>query len=572
MTILGIHWGHDASVCLINNNKIIYNVAEERLNNIKHVSSLPVNSLDLCFKTTRIDPSDIDYVAVGNFGNIDLIKTLFSSNNTEILNSQINPNINNNIRKILGKLVGYLTVYEKSGIPSYQKTYPLKKDAKILQIEHHLAHASSAYFTSGFNKCLIITADGIGDMLSVTISLAENGNIKPILKIGREGSLGFFYSIVTEALGWEINEGEGKTMGLAPYGNTKKTKGVLDFITPIYRNGKLIKSNNIGFASHAQIGGKVVWHFTETETVKKLIKKYGKEDIAAEAQRVIEEQMLELVVPWIKKLKIEKLVGAGGIFLNVKMNQKIWETGLLKDFFVYPDAGDGGIAIGAALFVNNYVSKSFKMNHINGTYWGTEYNKEQIEKMLKSTKINYKKYKNSDELIKKASESLAEGKIIGWFQGKMESGPRALGNRSILMDPRKAKNKNLINAKVKFREEFRPFCPSMTPEAAKKYLINPVSSEFMAISFNVPEERKKDIPAVVHIDGTTRPQVVAEKMNPLYFKLITEFGKITGVPVLLNTSFNIKGQPIVENPLDAIRCFYTGGLDCLFIGNFMIKK
>ncbi len=577
MYILGIHHGHDASVALIKDGKVIFYIQEERLAAIKHYANLPVRALDLCFKTTGIHPKDIDFVVVPGLGRIVEINRLLNISETVRYDdtSSDSTRFADWIRRIALELNGYfhyLNPLDTFGFPVYRSTYSLKASTKLYQINHHLCHAASAYYTSGFDRCLTVTSDGSGDALSATIWMAENGKLTPLTKIGRNGSLGFFYNIVTEALGWQIGEGEGKVMGLAPYGNTKKTKGVLEFITPHFHDGKLVKPRHFGFPSYWRADGLFHWHFSQSEIVKKLIDTYGRENIAAEAQRVLEEQMLNFVIPWIKRTGAENLAAAGGVFLNVKMNQRIWETNFLKKLYVYPDSGDAGLSVGAALYLHHRLDHKYIPSKIMHTYWGPEYSDAVIEKTLKTRNLTYVKYKNIKQLIKNTASWLADGKIIGWFQGKMEAGPRALGNRSILMDPRKAENKDIINSRVKYREAFRPFCPSLLDTAAKKYLVNPVSPEFMIISFDVPKDKIKEIPAVVHVDGTARPQVVTKRLNPLYYQLIQEFGKITGVPVLLNTSFNIRGQPIVCTPADAIKCFYDTGLDYLILGRYLLKK
>lgn len=581
MKILSFHAGHDSTVCLIDNGKIVANIQEERVNHIKHCVSLPVDGLDLLLKSTCVNLKEIDIVGIPSLVRMPILDLLFGKLQAKTFRtnkgiSKTKDIIRENFVRSVINLVS-IGIRGKVSFPSYQQTYKLKKNVPIYYVDHHTSHAASAYYTSGFDKCLVITADGQGDYLSTTAYLAENGRLSPLIKISREGSLGFFYGIVTEGLGWQIGEGEGKTMGLAPYGNYDKVKGKLDFITPIYQDGKLIRGRMYGLLQGWETNGVLHIHFPQSSKVKDLIEKYGRENVAAEAQRVLEEQMLSFVVPWIKKTKVTKMAAAGGVFLNVKMNQRIWETGLLKDLYIYPDAGDGGISVGAALYIYNnlfdHSKEKYAPKRINNLYLGPQYSNEYIEKVFKIRNLKYKKLKSEEELVKTCARHLAKNKIVGWFQGKMESGPRALGNRSILMSPTRLENKDIINARVKYRESFRPFCPSMTKDAIDKYLINPTPlPDFMIISFNIYPEKIKDIPAVVHVDKTARPQLVTKKSNPLYHKLIKEFGKLKGVEVLLNTSFNIKGQPIVCSPEDAIKCFYDTGIDYLFIGNFMLQK
>ena len=407
----------------------------------------------------------------------------------------------------------------------------------------------------------------------MTVWIGEQGNLSPRMKVGNNGSLGLFYSLVTEALGWWIGDGEGKTMGLAPYGNTKKTGGVLDKWRPHYEEGILKKGVNFGaVGAWSNPAGTIHWHMREVREVKKLVDRYGAENIAAEAQKVLEEEMVPLIISWLNKEKTRNLAVSGGVFLNVKLNQRLCESRAMNRFHVYPDAGDGGLSAGAALYSYYRLRKGKYNSIIKSVYWGKGYSDDYIENLLKTRRLKYRKQSESD-LYKIVARKLTENKIIGWFNGKMETGPRALGNRSILMDPRRAINKDIINQTVKYREAFRPFCPSMTLAAAKKYLVNYINNAyFMVISFNVTKEAKKDIPAVVHVDGTARPQIVTEETNKPFYYLIKEFGNLTGVEALLNTSFNVKGEPIVSSPSDALKCFIDTGMDYLVLGNFIISK
>lgn len=575
MYILGIYNGHDSSTALVKDGEVIVNFQEERLTRIKHYAGLPVGSVEKCLQYAGISSKEIDYVAVPRLRKTPDIDSLFGNPKSGFLETdeEGSNNASSILRKLLVSLASIVNVGNQFGLPIYAKTYPLSNKSKIIHLDHHLSHAASAYYGSGFNECLVVTADGAGDALSTTVWLGENFKLKPLLRVGRNGSLGFFYNVVTEALGWQVSEGEGKTMGLAPYGNTDKTRGVLDFCLPIYKDGKLQKPHNFGFPKLWIQGGTYHWHFQDTDIVKKLIDKYGRENIAAEAQRCLEDQTINLLKFYIEGLNVKKLAAAGGVFLNVKMNQRIQETFAIDDFFVYPDPGDAGAPVGAALYV--YFNQQRRIpkppKQIENIYWGSEYTNDEIQNFLDLQKLRYKKLSRK-KLIEKVAKLLSQQKIIGWFQGRMETGPRALGGRSILMDPRRAENKEIINKRVKFRESFRPFTPSLLDFAADSFINNSKKAPFMIVSYDVNPNKRDIIPAVVHVDGTLRPQVLERKHNPLYYDLIREFGKITGVPVLLNTSFNIRGEPIVESPRDALKCFFDTGLDYLAIGNFLVSK
>lgn len=573
--ILGIHVGHDSSVALVKNGRIVAAAAEERFTGLKHYSLLPVRALEYCLNKERIKIENISKIIIPSVGRQEDIEVLLGRLKQGTVRREIpekDKSLLDFFRFTMVDLFRHLNIWTPLVPPSYVKTYEYPLEKQLLYIEHHLAHAASAYYTSGFNeKTLVITSDGSGDGLSTTVWVGEKGKLTPRLKVGREGSLGAFYGLVTESLGWWVGDGEGKTMGLAPYGSFKKTKGILNQFLPIYEDGKLKKGYNWGFPGIWMDMGGAHFHFSDTPKIIKLLKKYKKEDIAAEAQRVLEDQLINFIKYWIKKEQVKYLVTAGGVFLNVKANQRIWELGLLKDYHIYADAGDGGISAGAALY-GYFKDSSDKIPKLSDVYFGPSFTNNEIEEVLKIRQIKYK-YLNNKELVKKTAKLLADNKIIGWFQGRMEAGPRALGNRSILMDPRKEKNKNIINSRVKYREPFRPFCPSTIDKYAKDYFKNlSPNPSYMIISFDVADDKKIEIPSVTHVDGTARPQVLKRKDNPLFYDLIEEFGKISGVPVLLNTSFNIRGKPVVLSPEEAIQCFYNTGLDFLVLGNFLISK
>ncbi len=411
--------------------------------------------------------------------------------------------------------------------------------------------------------------DGAGDGFSTCIWRGEGGNIEPLLKLGTNASMGWFYSNVTEALGWYHGDGEGKTMGLAPYGDFKKVKGLLDRFYPKYENGDVVEPYNYGRRYFWNENGAQQWHFDDAYPLKKLADKHGCEHIASEAQRVLEEQSFRMIFPWLEKEKTHNLLCAGGIFLNVKLNQRIWESGKVKNHHIYPNAGDSGLAVGAGLYAYYHENKNAKIFPIEDLYWGPDYSNEEIEKILKFRNLEYKRV---DEVERFAAAKLAEGKIVSWLQGRMESGPRALGNRSILMSANKPENKDIINERVKFREAFRPFCPSILWEKKEEYLQHSRDEFFMITSFTCKEQKRTRVPAVVHADQTMRPQTVKKSFNERYWDLINEFGRLTGEYCLLNTSFNIKNEPIVNHPREAIRCFYDNGLDYLILNDFVLSK
>lgn len=574
MYILGIHLGHDSSVALLKDGEVLAAAAEERFTHLKHYSLTPIRALDFVLKKAKISMKEVDLVVIPAMTTLPELKVLLNLEEKTLLFPQgenVKKDLLYFVKFLLIKVIQFLRQTTEIQLPVYIKNFDAGKK-EIVNIEHHLAHAASAYYSSGFTeKTLVFTADGAGDGLSLTLWLGENNRLQPLYKVGRNGSLGAFYSTVTEALGWMVGDGEGKTMGLAPYGNYKKLKGKLDFIRPHFENGYLAKKYNWGWPGIFFDSGTEHWHFDKALEVKKLIQKYGEENVAAECQRVLEEEIIFLLKMWLQKTGAKYLAAAGGVLLNVKVNQKILSSCDLENFYVFPDAGDSGIAVGAALY--GYFLKNPRIipKKINSVYWGPEYSDSQIKKILDIRRIKYQKL-DKFKLTKIVANLLSKNYIVGWFQGAMEMGPRALGNRSILMDPRYAENKDIINKTVKYRESFRPFCPSILDTAAEDYLETLKDAPFMIIADHVKKNKTKHIPAVVHVDGTVRPQIVFRQQNPLFYELLSNFGSITGVPVLLNTSFNIRGEPIVATPEDAIKCFFDTGMDFLSMGSFLISK
>lgn len=561
MYILGIHIGHDAGAALVREGRVVAAVNEERFNKIKHYAELPWASVRYCLKEAGIDSTEVDVVAVPTVLKVPELEFLFGLKGHPITRKRTAQAVTF-FRSILGR--------SNHALPTYRQPFRLGPNTEIVQVEHHLAHAASAYYTSGFDdKTLIVTTDGIGDGVSTAVWQGEKGKITPLVKSGAEGSLGWFYGAVTEGLGWWVGDGEGKTMGLAPYGDHRKANGVLDSLLPRYQNGELVRPHDFGPPGYWLEAGTYQWHLQDSEPVRELILRHGREHIAAEAQRLLEEEMLSLIFSWLERERTAYLACAGGVFLNVKLNQRVWESGRLKGQHIFPAAGDGGLPVGAALYVWHQATAETHIQAMQDVYWGPGYSQDEIEDVLRVRNIPYRRV---DDIAATTAGLLAHGQIVGWMQGRMEYGPRALGARSILMDPRRAENKDIINASVKYREPFRPFCPSMLAEAVDEYLVKGRPEPYMITSFNVPPDKAQEIPAVVHVDGTARPQTVDRETNSRYWRLIKRFGEITGVPVILNTSFNIKGDPIICTPADAVRCFFDTGMHVLVIGDFLVQK
>ncbi len=568
MNILGVHAGHDSSASLIIDGKIVADVAEERFNRIKHSPGLPFRSIEYCLRSQGLSMNDIDVIAIPSQSPISSLSLLFEG----IYKKETKgPTLKSTLKSVLKKEKEEKTrIRWQQELPLYIQKFKIASHTKVVHIEHHQSHAASAYYTSGTReKQLVVTMDGHGDESSITIWRAEDGKLSCLKRFGYGASLGWFYSNVTEAIGWMHGDGEGKTMGLDPYGKRDKLKGLLDSFYPKFKNGEIIYEHDFGDLNVYNENGYNQYHFRDADEIKKLVDKYGREDIAAEAQRVLEEQCFNIIFPWMEKEKTQNLSCSGGIFLNVKLNQRIWETGKVKLHTIYGNPADAGLAVGAALQAYYDAKPEAPIHLMRDLYYGPEYSNEEIEVILKARNLKYTKVDNAPQ---HAAKLLADNKIVAWFQGRMESGPRALGNRSILMSANRSENKDIINAKVKFREAFRPFCPSLLWEKREDYLENCRDEFFMITSFTCKPEKRNKIPAVVHADHTLRPQTVKKELNERYWSLINEFGKLTGEYLLMNTSLNVMGEPMINHPREAIRCFYDNGMDYLILNDFVLSK
>ncbi len=566
MKILGVRYGHDSAAAIIIDGEIIADVAEERFTRIKNDTSFPINAIEFCLKTAGINSEDLDCLAIPTKIMQPEFFVFFSIPGGD---AHVNRHSLQGIKHMARKVLSVKARSTLPVLPLYQRQFRLSPSCRIHLCEHHLAHAASACYTSGLNneRALVVTMDGRGDNVSTGVWLFEDNAIKRLKAYDGSSSIGYFYSNATEGLGWRHGCDEWKVMGLAPYGTPRP--GALKGFYPEFEDGVLTTPHEYGEFGRWNDHGSNHYHGRDSAGLSEKVKGLGREDFSAEVQRVAEEQAMNIILPWLKKTDTRRLCCAGGFFLNVKFNQRLWYTGLLDTQWIYPNPGDAGLAVGAALSAYYSLNPSQRHKPLTNLYFGPEYADSDIKKILESRGILYRYAENPSV---DAARYIADGFVIGWFQGRMESGPRALGNRSILMSPLKAENKDIINEKIKYREPFRPFCPSVLYEKASDYIVNPREELFMVTSFDVKENKRHSIPAVVHVDGTVRPQMVRKEINPRYHELIKSFGDITGEYVVLNTSFNIKGEPIVCNPREAIKCFYDTGMDVLVIGNYIIEK
>lgn len=562
----------DPAACLVRGGKIIAVAEEERFVRIKHARGLfPKNAIKFCLDYGKIAVKDIDFIAIawdtkkypGRMAEIYLENWYkYKITDEKTLQWHIKMLRDYDHNKYEQRIVDELVEcgFDKDDMP------PIKF------VEHHYSHAVSAYYCSGFKEASVITIDGHGEENCTVLWEVRNKTFKKVKEFNIPNSMGWFYAAFTKFAGFEIYDGEGKLMGLAPYG--KPNKKIMENVN------KLCKTTNDGY----EIDPSYLFYYKRTyadEYSDKFVEVFGKgrnkdefiteyhKNVAYEAQNKLEETGLNLAKYIVEKTGIKNLCLAGGVALNCKMNGHIWKNLELNNIFIQPMSSDEGAALGAAIAVSieaGYDVENLIMHHV---YFGPEYTNEEIKKALDIANV---KYQYIEEVEKETSKLIADGKIIGWFQGRMEVGPRALGNRSILADPRRSETKDIVNNKVKFRESWRPFCPSILDECKEDYLEKAYYHPFMILTFFVKEGKKNEIPAVVHVDGTTRPQTIKKDVNPRYWKLIDEFRKLTNVPVLLNTSFNIRGEPIVCNPQDAINCFLKTGIDVLVLGNYIIKK
>jgi len=528
----------DAAAVLLRDGELIAGAEEERFIRIKHApSQLPEEAIRFCLTTAGLRIGDIDVLAFPQTTWRDLDRNL----------------------------------------PEFFEFRFGGRPKAIEYIDHHLAHAASAYRVSGFNDAMILTADWSGDGAALTLAGGHNGKITQLKRFAPpRHSLGIYYALITQYLGFHKWEDEYKVMGLASYG-----RPTIDF-SWLLRDS----DEDAGFELDQRfINENALQKYPAMHGLQQpcfspeLVKRLGParlpgtditdrhKDIAASAQYRLEEIAQRLVQRLHRQTGYRNLCIAGGVGLNCSMNGALLALDCIDELFVPPVSSDAGIALGAALEVA--ARRGLSIPTLEHASWGPEYSNERIQRILDRSKFSYRR---SDDIEGETARALADNKIVGWFQGRMEFGPRALGNRSILADPRQPDMRDRINYYVKFREDFRPLAPSMLAEAAADYIERPNPCPFMTMTFTVREDKRSIIPAVTHVDGTCRAQTVTESANPKYYRLIKRFAELTGVPVVLNTSLNVKGDPVAMKPEDAIATFFATGLDFLAIGDFVVTK
>lgn len=558
MITLGINYSqmHDSSACIVRDGELLFAVAEERISRAKHDARFPHNAIRACLDFAKVRVDQLNEVCFGwqTAGPVyrhDLKCYALRQVPLTYLNG-------------LNSTLHFLSMWhQESGAKKFTQQFGPTR-AKMRFVDHHLAHAISAYAYSGFDEAAVAVMDGRGAWEATSLWHGRNGRLEHLMTIPFPDSIGFFYSGFTEFLGFTPNSDEWKVMGLAPYGQPGvDLSAFIDVKTAPYHIHPWQLAAN-GTSAHARIA-KLLGppRLTESEIDDR------HKNIAYAVQDACETAMMNVVRLAIEKTGCRNVCLAGGVALNSKANGKIAASGMVDEIFVQPAASDDGVALGAALapyLDNNGRLPNKPMRH---GYWGPSFDDNAIEAALRTYKLRCSKLADPAGA---AAELLSRGKILGWFQGRMEFGPRALGSRSILADPRDPEMNVKVNNAVKFREWWRPFAPSLKKEAAGEYLESATDSPFMILTAQVRPERRGEIPAVTHVDGSARPQTVEKEINPLYWRLIDEFGRHTGVPVIMNTSFNLRGEAIVHTPTDAIRTFFSSGMDALVMGSFLVEK
>lgn len=567
MIILGLSTGHDAGAAIVSDGKLVAAINEERLNRKKMYWGFPDLAVPACLHEAGIKPEQIDAVAIAGtsstrakpleFGyeSVGFFRTFFAElSNTPLTGILMGTEIGTKATR---------KVFESSIFRGTSEIETKLKECNISAplhfVDHHLSHATGAYFTSGWDDCLTLTLDASGDGWCSRVYDCKGGKMKLINSIPAYHSPGFYYCYVTHILGFIALRHEGKVTGLAAFGNPEATKEIF---------AKRISYDSKKF-SFVNKGG---WLQAEIRILEKLLKPFSKEDIAAGIQRHFEEMVSQYAVDACKKTGAKRIALSGGVFANVKLNQDVWKRTNAEEIYIFPNMGDGGLAAGAAFEIHAKNDGSFKPYRLKDVYLGTDYTDAEIEKALKKSGFAYTRPDNVEAAVAKL---LADKKIVARFNGKMEYGPRALGNRSILYHCQDRTVNAWLNEQLN-RTEFMPFAPVVLKEDAHEYLVNydrshDYAAEFMTVTYDVTPKCSETAPAITHVDKTARPQIVTESINRSYYHILKEYKKLTGHSILVNTSFNMHEEPIVRTPEEAITAFEQSRIHALAIGNFIVE-
>jgi carbamoyltransferase len=566
MNILGLNFiYHDSTACVVKDGKLVAAIEEERLTRQKHTSVFPVMAIQHCLEMAELKANDIDHIAVSFQPGLDRAKKIIYGLK---LGWKIRPFLQHDVLHSWFKQRALRTWLDS--------TFTNSKIPRIHYVPHHISHVVGSFFVSPYISAALLSLDGSGEWATTFKGVGRGTTFRCFAQDFFPMSLGTVYEAATEFCGFRSNYDEGKTMGLAPLGNPYTFGKTVEKI--FWVNDDMSIGVDLSYFDYQNYN-------YEQRCGKKFYEKFGQPremsknarfdqhhlDVAAAFQKQLEECVLKIARSLHERTHEDYLVIAGGTALNSVANGRLVRESGFKDLYIMPAAGDNGTAIGAAYYVYNRILDQPREYVHDNPFIGTEYMNSAIEKTLKECKLIYD-YIPNGELEVMIADLLQSGNIIGWFQGCMEIGPRALGNRSILANPMLPDMKDKINAKVKHREPFRPFAPSCPIEDTPRFFEQDVPDPFMLKVCNVRKDKQAMIPAITHVDGTARLQTVHKETNPRYHLLLKEFEKQSGVPILLNTSFNVMGEPIVESPTDAIRCFFTTGLDYLVLGNYLITK
>lgn len=563
MNILGISaFYHDSAACLLRDGRVLAAAQEERFSRKKHDEGFPELAVEYCLKEGGISFKDLDYVAFYDkpFVKFERLLTTYLATFPFGIRSYLKA------MPVWLKDKLWVRTHIREKLPGYE--------GEVLFGEHHQSHAASSFLMSPFEEAAICTADGVGEWTTTSLGRGEGTQFSLDKEIRFPHSLGLLYSALTYYLGFKVNSAEYKVMGLAPYGEPKYAQKMLDEIIDLRDDGSFhLNMKVFDFATGLRM------------TNKKFDKVFGApprggddaeltqfhKDMAASVQQVTEEAMLRIARTLHKETGSRNLCLAGGVALNCVANGRIIRETPFEDLYIQPAAGDAGGAIGAAAYVWHSLLGNERNGGMESVYLGPAYSDEAIEAYLKELGVPYKKY-STDEMVKETAKLIADQAVVGWMQGRMEFGPRALGGRSILADPRNHENWQRVNLKIKFRESFRPFAPVVLAEKADEWFeLRGKESPYMLLVAQVRED-KRTVPAVTHVDGSARIQTVTRVQHPEYYDLLKAFDELTGCPVLINTSFNVRGEPIVCSPQDSFRCFMRTNMDALVMGSFILRK
>ncbi len=574
MIVLGINAYHaDASAAIFKDGKMIAATEEERFRRIKHWAGFPSLAVAFCLREAGITLAEVSYIAIGRDPKAKFLKKIFFFAKNAVTSFNFIKDRFQNLQNVasieveLSKISGLSEASIKS---------------KIHQVEHHRSHLASAFFASPFNESAILSIDGSGDFSTTMFAIGKGSEIEVIDSIDFPHSIGVFYTAFTQLLGFPHYGDEYKVMGLAPYGTPKYVEKLRDVV--LWKKGGLFELNvdyfrsaNQGYVEyennipivHSLFGKKMIEVFGPVRKKEEALTQYHK-DIAASVQKFTEETIFHILKGLHERTGLTNVCIAGGVAQNSVANGKITRNTPFKNVYI-PSAGhDAGISMGAAQYVYHHTLRQSRIEPIYSAYTGAKFSNDEIEAILKAANISYKKY-SDDDLYEKVANKLIDAGVVGWFNGRAEFGPRALGARSILADPRRNDAKELLNSKIKRRESFRPFAPSILKEYVSEYFEVDDIVPFMEKVFPIRKEKQALIPAVTHADGSGRLQSVDAAISPAYHKLISVFHKKSGVPILLNTSFN-ENEPIVNTPQEALDCFLRTSMDMLVLENIIIER